>query len=352
MKNYGYWYRSYGFTLVELLVVIAIIGILVGMLLPAVQQVRQAAQRASCLNNLRNSSLACLNFESAFQRFPPGMNRCRGGNRIQTPTIPHPTDSRDNQAPTVAWSMMLLPYIEQENLYEQFERATNSWANGFQNARDSNNVPLVSNIIPTYICPSDACQDGDFNFIFTHKSVEQDGYLHSKSNYVASMGAATGQAIVLTWARSAEFPNIDELYGIFAGGSRTTTSDVLDGLSNTFLILERTTTRPARRNWVAGAFNPQYRQYGGSIWSGDPIGNTIGVRRQETYLHMGKMGATSGPSFGVNGNRWDGLISSQHPGGANASTADGSAHFINEDIAVQVLVRLSRMGDLESVEGF
>ena len=90
-----------GFTLVELLVVIAIIGILIGMLLPAVQQVREAARRTQCANNIRQISLAALNFESANTRFPSGWQS---------------NDNTIEGGPGWAWSTELLPFLEQQNL--------------------------------------------------------------------------------------------------------------------------------------------------------------------------------------------------------------------------------------------
>ena len=98
-------FNARGFTLVELLVVIAIIGILIGMLLPAVQSVREAARRTQCMNNIRQLSLAALNFESAHMHFPSGV-------------LDDDDDLRD--ALRVGW-IDLLPHIEQGNLYQQYD---------------------------------------------------------------------------------------------------------------------------------------------------------------------------------------------------------------------------------------
>ena len=101
--------RRLAFTLVELLVVIAIIGILIGMLLPAVQQVREAARRTACMNNSRQAGLAMLNYESAFMRFPPGLNRNENNSRGK-PVIPRPANSA--QGTNIGWGMIILPFIE------------------------------------------------------------------------------------------------------------------------------------------------------------------------------------------------------------------------------------------------
>ncbi len=121
-----------GFTLVELLVVIAIIGILIGMLLPAVQQVREAARRISCANNLRQIGLALQNHHSAFSKFPVGGVEFRG-----------PLDPDGRQ---IAWSAFLLPFIEQSNVHKQID---------FTKAFDSlENEVAAKALIDIYVCPS------------------------------------------------------------------------------------------------------------------------------------------------------------------------------------------------------
>ena len=118
--------RRIGFTLVELLVVIAIIGILIGMLLPAVQQVREAARRTQCANNSRQLALAILNYESANQRFPPAINSESSRGRLDAgPVIENPSQADDGVQQ--GWGFFILPFLEQNALAEQFDTAT---ANG------------------------------------------------------------------------------------------------------------------------------------------------------------------------------------------------------------------------------
>ena len=124
-----------GFTLVELLVVIAIIGILIGMLLPAVQQVREAARRSACSNNLRQASLAILNYESAHQEFPEG-----NFNAIRP--VGH------------AFFVLALPFMEQNNLADQYDVNASGWTGGADFGNRPNGLVLEGVEIPFLTCPS------------------------------------------------------------------------------------------------------------------------------------------------------------------------------------------------------
>ncbi|MDB2686597.1 DUF1559 domain-containing protein [Mariniblastus sp.] len=182
--------RRTAFTLVELLVVIAIIGILIGMLLPAVQAVREAARRAKCQNNLKQLGLAAHNFESANMAFPPGV-----------------VDNDDNlqDALHTGW-VFLLPYFEQNNVADQYDM-TSSWSS-------TTNLPLAQVSIETLNCPSNSI------------SFEQTGDIEgTKSDYALSKGP--------TAALFAETPE-----GMFGINQQVKMGAVTDGTSNTFMIGE------------------------------------------------------------------------------------------------------------------
>ena len=150
-----------GFTLVELLVVIAIIGILIGMLLPAVQAVREAARRTACKNQLKQMGLGCLNYESAFSRLPPG----------QENTV---TVGQDGGSNGWGWRTVIMPFMEQGNLESQF--------NTDLNMIDPVNIGLLRTVVPTFLCPSDPELNDEL-------IVETQALQYSRSNYVGNAGA-------------------------------------------------------------------------------------------------------------------------------------------------------------------
>ena len=234
--------KRHGFTLVELLVVIAIIGILIGMLLPAVQQVREAARKTACQNNSRQAALGFLNYESSFEFFPPAINE--DTNPRGTPVLPRPANA--DQGRSVGWGAMILPFMEQENLFGLLKNGTNAWNDNWWLKYDVNGNALASNVIPSFICGSDAAPDGNYNLGWTHKNiVAAGGRLYAKSNFVVACGAcnsnqSTDRAFVSAW-------------GICAGNSKTPMGIIKDGTSNVILISERSSRTEAE----AGQANPR-----------------------------------------------------------------------------------------------
>ena len=183
-------HRNSAFTLVELLVVIAIIGILIGMLLPAVQSVRTAARRTACMNQLRQLGLASLNFESARMKLPPGIT----------------DDDADHQDALHTGFVFLLPFIEQGNLYSSLD-LTQSWKASVNQAMSEVSMPLFD-------CPE------------SPTIVEQNGGVEGQANdYAFSKG---NDAFLTNQPPS----------GVFGINSEITLGNINDGSSNTFLIGE------------------------------------------------------------------------------------------------------------------
>ena len=175
--------KKSGFTLVELLVVIAIIGILIGMLLPAVQAVREAARRIQCANNSRQLALACMNYESAHQHFPPAINSETSRGRSEAePVFAKP--SNPDRGAQQGWGFFILPFLELEPLATLYEDATDGGQTDWFLVSDSQGELVGSNVIPTFICPSDSSPDGDFNSSLTHE-MAPDGQFYAKANYIA-----------------------------------------------------------------------------------------------------------------------------------------------------------------------
>lgn len=216
--------RKHAFSLIELLVVVTVIGILVGLILPAVQKVREAAARAQSTNNLKQMGLALHNYHDAHQHFPAGYL----ANTRSTQAHHETWDA----APGWAWGMLLLPYLEQENLYRQLPLTRAAW--------DSEFVEILKTPIKTFINP--AATNNSPTMILRSET----GYPlveWSRSHYVANNGQDE------TWAYQRH--DLSGLKGIgpFFRNSRVRTADVTDGLSTSVFLGEHTTV--SDKTWVA-----------------------------------------------------------------------------------------------------
>jgi prepilin-type N-terminal cleavage/methylation domain-containing protein/prepilin-type processing-associated H-X9-DG protein len=300
-----------GFTLIELLVVIAIIAVLIGLLLPAVQKVREAASRMSCTNNLKQYALACHMYHEDRGRFPPG--------GMVLPNGPG-WGNMDWQANKGTWLVYTLPYMDQQNVYNQIPNLYVPHFNSISAAESAGVLPYTYSFLH---CPS----DGNTGGLYT-------------SNYVGSMGPQCLDIKCDTipfdqycdqpawgYTRSADDGTTDDpkwIRGMFArDGAMINLSDVADGTSNTLLLGE---TLPAQNMHML--VNHWYSVYGTQLCSTIiPINYPIDEKDQSW---CGSAYAGSLHSMTNNNTAWG--FKSRHTGGVNFAFVDGSVHFIAQGI--------------------
>ncbi len=290
------------FTLVELLVVIAIIGVLVGLLLPAVQSAREAARRMQCSNNLKQLSLAMHNYASTHGRFPPAYIR------VYYQPAQTNTDLDQERRGNWGWGSLLFPFIEQTNLHTGLNVGPVTFATNLD-------IPatraMLQSGLPMYRCPSD---DGPLLNVdrVVRSHANTTNFETTTSNYlgVNNTGTVDGNP-----------PAIRR--GVFIRDVGTKFSELTDGTSNTFAIGERA--------W-------RLRQANGTV--GIPAaGLAFGCRGQATGVQgdFGIMDVISAGRFRLNYNqgvvtRIKRAFSSNHTGGAQFANCDGSVRFVGETI--------------------
>lgn len=333
-----------GFTLVELLVVIAIIGMLVGLLLPAIQMARGSARRMQCSNKMKQLGLACLNFESSKKEFPPAVD----GTDYSSGTPDRSGNGKRSGCASYGLCSYILPYIDQAPLYEQIDFDIHAWQ--FQQGSRKNTdlgKLFMKTILDAYICP-------DYS---------QLKYCDVSGNFYGSVSCYAGCAGT-KWSssdNSGKDPKDSNTYktttdvepaesestiarnGMFMWGESSKIQTVKDGLSNTFMLLE-TTPRSAinlknyrwnatggsngtclTRNWFLGSNN-----YGKALYD---------ARQLVVRLN----GTPDNPSTAPFNNQ---MVGSEHTGGGHFTMGDGGVRFIDEEINFYIYRILStRNGD-------
>jgi prepilin-type N-terminal cleavage/methylation domain-containing protein/prepilin-type processing-associated H-X9-DG protein len=361
--------RRKGFTLIELLVVIAIIAILIGLLLPAVQKVREAAARMSCQNNSKQLGLAIMNYESAYGKFPNGSNVPY--KKVSDYTLNYTLPFGPN------WAINILPYIEQNNLYVQSNPLSYP---GITIDPTSKVVPTGVNLswmnvvgtkIKTFLCPSDA-----FN---------QQPFIPVNPNFGGATGSTPGFPST-GWARgnygvtaayedydhtaeganySSSKKNVAGANGMvasacFSGNYGTTIAAILDGTSQTIMVAELRagmTSNDPRGVWAAGFSSMSICNGGRDTYNPTPnnlIGGTPndgGDELQDASFCTPQLAALGMGCSSQVSVMTSSMSRSMHTGGVNVTLCDGSVRFIKNSIDELTWIRLLSKADGQVISG-
>lgn len=277
--------RRKAFTLVELLVVIAIVGMLVGLLLPAVNSARESGRRTACINNLKQMGLALINFHDELGAFPSGY-RASGAY----------VDGATDTTPGWSWAAYILPYMEEPAAYKGI--------NFSLPVESPQNAAAVQTVVKAFICPSDAAPQTPIPVT--------DGFgtqvaLAAPACYSACCGSDVSDTFDATGL------------GVFYRNSKTRMADITDGASHTIMVCERSFSI-AKGIWAGAISGAVIMRGNQNPCPGSPSGSAPASTLVLSHSHLNN--ATSDTDGGLDDS------SSLHPAGSNVAYADGSVHFI------------------------
>jgi prepilin-type N-terminal cleavage/methylation domain-containing protein/prepilin-type processing-associated H-X9-DG protein len=279
---------AFAFTLVELLVVISIIGILLALLLPAVQSARESSRRTACQNNLHQIGLGMLSHHEAKHHFPPGLlDRITGANP---------------KGKQLSWNVFLLPYAEEQSLYDQFD-LTKSY-------RSAENAAAGGTVLPLFTCPSTA-----------RWAAERQGMTTGDINGNGRWDPGDNLAFT-DYGGNFGFTGLDKSYmsGTLIYERALSLADIKDGATYTIFVSEDTGR--------GAAFDGQW------------------ANGENIFDESGPINDRSLPDY-----RWqDNEMWSDHRGGINALFCDGAVHFLSESISLDVLAALCTRAGYETVD--
>jgi prepilin-type N-terminal cleavage/methylation domain-containing protein/prepilin-type processing-associated H-X9-DG protein len=340
------------FTLIELLVVLAIIGVLVGLLLPAVQKVRETASRLKCANNLKQLGLALHNYHDVRGSFPPGIS----------------TSDGDMSHGDHTGFSLLLPFIEQDNTYKLFNYASPWW--------EPSNYQAVAAIVPLYFCPSNRTQGWlDLTLIAAYWNTPLPPRV-ATLDYALNRGA--NGAIFRDESRMPS--NVRGVFGIrpFITSPGVRLLEITDGTSNTFAIgdaaggnpfyLARNPANPSQpaindytgqpavieQSWSAASVTQKSQPYYGSVFAVTAqYGLAPDPRDEPMNSRLVMPTVWDGDNTGFNAKGLDSIsgFRSLHPGGCNFLFCDGSVHFVRQELRADVYRALSTLAGGEVIPG-
>jgi prepilin-type N-terminal cleavage/methylation domain-containing protein/prepilin-type processing-associated H-X9-DG protein len=298
-----------GFTLIELLVVIAIIGVLIALLLPAVQSAREAARRSQCTNNLKQLALAVANYESSTGSYPPGHYSQRRATNPGAVSL------------GINMHVFIAKYLEQSAAYDAFNFSVA--------IRDAANVTVAGVGISVLWCPSDPAVSNSaaLDPFYVYRPT---GSRQNFNSYVGNRGTFYGDTFYDFTDPCLEAQR-KQMNGVFSDHSRVKLSDIRDGTSNTFMFGER----------LHGILSPDeqayYHWWQSGWWSDAMFDATYGPNGHRHF------------STQINSLGWWWVplqaASSFHPGGVNVGLCDGSVRFLKDTIATWQIDYTSPFGD-------
>jgi prepilin-type processing-associated H-X9-DG protein len=309
-------------TLIELLVVIAIIAVLLALLVPAVQRVREAANRVQCTNNLKQLALALHEYHDAKKMFPPAYVNY-GGSYLNS-GFPF----------THGWAPFILPYIEQKAIFDAYRWDLPQYV--------KENQPGEATVLSIFLCPSTPGQDrynrqGPFAYFGTKAAC---------GDYTIALGVAPvltqrGWADLVPDYRGVLTTTPTPPIGLWPSFNGARFADITDGTSSTLLLAEDA-GRPTL--WQAGTPNPT-QVLGGGPWNNFKGAIILMGATNDGTVQPGKcaLNCTN-----------DGEVYAFHSGGANAAFADGSVHFLAAGMDIRILARLITRagGEVVGADGF
>jgi prepilin-type N-terminal cleavage/methylation domain-containing protein/prepilin-type processing-associated H-X9-DG protein len=292
-------HQSHGFTLVELLVVIAIIGILVALLLPAIQAAREAARRCSCLNNVTQLGLAVHNYEFNLEAFPPGVTDSKGPIR------------NEPEGQHVSWIVKILPFMEENALFAHFDQAAGAYASVNAKARSTN--------VSVLMCPS-----SPYPYRFDGEDPDTLGNI-AKTTYAGCYN-------------DIEAPIDVDNHGLLFLNSHVRFDEIYDGSSKTLLISEKF-IRPDDLGWVSG--------------TRATLRNTTKIEQSRPQFGVvAPDDDNEGDAQDVAASLFVGGFGGHHPGVVNAAFADGSTRAISNEINPEIWKLLGNRSDGQIVGDF